>query len=76
MSERVRWGLQLVGSSAFPVCAKQAPQNGSSAEGKALSGASITLLPGFGRAGLGEECSSLTCAEEQMLLPAYVWNKC
>lgn len=76
MSGRVRWGVQLVGSSGFPVCAKQATQNGSSAEGKALSGASITLLSGFARGGLGEECSSLTCAEEQTLLPACVWSKC
>lgn len=78
VSERVRWGVELIGSSGFPVHAKQATQkpNGSSAEGKALSGASITLLLGFGRGVLGEECSTLTYAEEQTLLPACVWNKC
>lgn len=55
--------LQLFGSSGFPACAKRGTRmaNGSCAEGKALSGASITLLLGFGRGVLGEECSTLTC---------------
>lgn len=76
--ERMRCGAQLVGSSGFPVCAKGATPmpNGSSAEGKDLSGASLTLLPGFGQGVLGEECSTLTCAEQQTLFPACVWSKC
>lgn len=78
VSERLHWGAGLVSSSGFPVLAKEATHKpyGKSAEGKALCGAPIAVLFGFGWSVLFKECSTPSCVEEQRLLPACIWNKC